>query len=49
MPDSSHSACRLSVGKEVTISMAAAPTIDQLQAGDHCFAATKPGVGLSLN
>ena len=49
MPDSSHSACRLSVGKEVTPSMAAAPAIDQMEAGDHCFSRTRPGVGSSLD
>jgi len=29
--------------------MAAAPAIDQMQAGDHCFSRTKPGAGSSLD
>jgi hypothetical protein len=49
MPDSGHSACGVSVGKEVTPSMAVEPVINQTQASDHCFSRTKPGVGSSLD
>lgn len=45
----SQSACRLSVGKDLTISMAAAPAIDQLQAVNYCFPRAKPSVGSSLD
>jgi len=45
MPDSDHSACGVSVGKEVTLSMEVEPAINQTQAGDHCFSRMKPGIG----